>query len=77
MSTRSPRAAANARSERSSLQAGNPRNSVGTLPEEDIRRRAYEIYLERGGQPGSALDDWLRAEKELEEWARNENRASR
>ena len=77
MSTRSPRTA-NARPERSSPQAGNPRSSVGTpLPEEDIRRRAHDIYLERGGQPGSALDDWLRAEKELEEWARNENRASR
>ena len=75
MSTRSPRAA-NARSERSSPPAGNPRNSVGTLPEEDIRRRAYEIYLERGGQPGSALDDWLQAERELKQLARNQNRSS-
>jgi hypothetical protein len=30
-----------------------------------IRRRAYEIYLERGSEPGRDLEDWLRAEREL------------
>jgi len=34
--------------------------------EEDIRRRAYEICLERGEQPGRELDDWLQAEREIE-----------
>jgi hypothetical protein len=29
-----------------------------------IRRRAYEIYLERGNRSGSALEDWTRAERE-------------
>jgi chorismate mutase len=29
-----------------------------------IRRRAYELYLERGDRPGSALEDWTRAERE-------------
>jgi len=33
---------------------------------EEIRRRAYEIYLERGGQSGGEIDDWLQAERELE-----------
>jgi hypothetical protein len=33
---------------------------------EQIKRRAYEIYLERGGFPGNELDDWLQAERELE-----------
>lgn len=33
--------------------------------EERIRRRAHEIYEQRGGQPGSDLDDWLQAEKEI------------
>jgi hypothetical protein len=33
---------------------------------EQIRRRAYEIYLERDGFPGNELDDWLQAERELE-----------
>jgi DUF2934 family protein len=41
--------------------------SVGNAaPDEDIRRRAYEIYLERGGQLGREQDDWLQAERELE-----------
>ena len=34
--------------------------------DEEIRSRAYEIYLERGEQPGHELDDWLQAERELE-----------
>ena len=33
--------------------------------DEEIRRRAYEIHLERGEQPGRDLDDWLQAEREL------------
>jgi DUF2934 family protein len=32
---------------------------------DEIRLRAYEIYLERDGLPGDELDDWLRAEREL------------
>ena len=41
--------------------------SVGnSAPDEEIRRRAYEIYLERGEQQGRELDDWLQAERELE-----------
>jgi hypothetical protein len=30
-----------------------------------IRARAFEIYLQRGAQPGHELDDWLQAEFEL------------
>ena len=37
--------------------------------QEEIRRRAYEIYLERNGLPGDELDDWLRAERELQKVA--------
>ena len=33
--------------------------------EEQIRRRAYELYVERGNQSGSELDDWLQAEEEI------------
>ena len=36
---------------------------------EEIRLRAYEIYLERGGRPGNEFDDWLQAERELERGA--------
>jgi hypothetical protein len=32
---------------------------------EEIAARAYEIFLTRGGEHGSDLDDWLRAEQEL------------
>jgi hypothetical protein len=33
---------------------------------EEIRLRAYEIYLKRGSLPGNELDDWLEAEHELD-----------
>ena len=33
--------------------------------EEEIRRRAYEIYEERGQEDGRDLEDWLRAEAEI------------
>ena len=32
---------------------------------EEIRHRAHEIFMARGGAPGNELDDWLRAEQEL------------
>jgi Protein of unknown function (DUF2934) len=33
--------------------------------EERIRRRAYELYLQRGNQAGSELENWLQAEEEI------------
>ena len=33
--------------------------------EDEIRNRAYEIYLQRGRQPSYELEDWLQAEREL------------
>ena len=42
---------------------GAGRNSTR---DQEIRRRAYEIYLERGEQPGTELEDWLQAERELQ-----------
>ena len=32
-----------------------------------IRERAFEIHIERGGIHGCDLDDWLQAERELQE----------
>ena len=32
---------------------------------EQIARRAYEIFLARGGQHGNSEADWLQAEREL------------
>ncbi len=34
---------------------------------EDIARRAYELYLQRGEAPGSHLEDWYEAERQLKE----------
>jgi hypothetical protein len=39
---------------------------IETLPlEERIRRRAYELYVQRGKQSGNELDDWHQAEEEI------------
>lgn len=35
----------------------------------DIARRAFELYCERGCQPGRDVEDWLQAERELREEA--------
>jgi hypothetical protein len=32
---------------------------------EAIAKRAYELFLARGGENGHDLDDWLQAEREL------------
>jgi hypothetical protein len=54
-------------SQATSTQAETGEISVGSSAcDEEIRLRAYEIYLERGEQPGRDLDDWLQAERELE-----------
>ena len=34
---------------------------------EEIARRAHELYLQRGGEHGKDVEDWVRAEKELRE----------
>jgi hypothetical protein len=33
----------------------------------EIRQRAFEIHIERGGIHGCDLDDWVQAERELKE----------
>ncbi len=34
-------------------------------PEDEIRRRAYELYEQRGREDGHDVEDWLRAEEEV------------
>jgi hypothetical protein len=44
--------------------------------EERIQQRAYELYILRGNESGSELDDWLQAEEEIqraEDEARDES----
>lgn len=39
---------------------------MGSEPsDDDIRTRAYQRYLERGGNHGMDFEDWLAAEREL------------
>lgn len=38
---------------------------------DDVARRAFEIYSTRGGAHGRDLEDWLQAERELEDRKRN------
>jgi hypothetical protein len=39
--------------------------NVSYPTEEQICDRAHRIWLDRGGQPGHEVDDWLQAEYEL------------
>jgi hypothetical protein len=44
----------------------NPRPSMVPFSlEEEIRRRAYELYEQRGPSSGNETDDWLVAEREI------------
>ena len=39
--------------------------SIESVLREQIAARAYEIYLERGGEHGHDVEDWVRAEHEI------------
>jgi Protein of unknown function (DUF2934) len=41
------------------------------VPENDIARRAFELYCDRGRQDGHDIDDWLTAERELRDMSRS------
>jgi hypothetical protein len=38
------------------------------ITEDDIRRRAYDIYLENIDDYNDPMEDWFRAERELREY---------
>ncbi len=49
---------------------------INLLPiniEEEIRRRAYELYLQRGPASGSEAEDWLTAEREVRQRYRQQS----
>ena len=49
-------------------QDNSPRTISMPYPhhvEEKIRRRAYELFENRGGEDGHDLEDWLAAEQEI------------
>jgi hypothetical protein len=42
-------------------------NRSVNVTEDDIARRAHELYLARDCEDGHDVDDWLQAERELQE----------
>lgn len=48
---------------RQALADGAP--GGGAVSFEAVQRRAYELFLARGGRHGADLADWLAAEREL------------
>jgi hypothetical protein len=36
-----------------------------TVTDDDIARRAYDLYVARGCEDGHDMDDWAQAEREL------------
>ena len=54
-------------------------NSANITPqtEQQIRERAYEIYLARGGQDGDEVSDWIAAERELKESNQQQGKKAR
>jgi hypothetical protein len=62
-----PKSNSDAEPQATSTQLETGEVSVGNSARtEEIRRRAYEVYLERGKLSGHDVDDWLQAEQELE-----------
>ncbi|PYS04296.1 MAG: DUF2934 domain-containing protein [Acidobacteria bacterium] len=42
-------------------------NRSPVITEDVIAQRAYALYLARGGKDGHDVEDWLQAERELQE----------
>jgi hypothetical protein len=52
---------------KATAEAGTPNEETRSPEREElIRRRAYELFLERGQVSGQELDDWLQAERQIE-----------
>lgn len=54
------------KSDSSTKTVTDAESSRAPVTEDQIRQRAHEIFLARGGAPGQDLEDWLRAERELQ-----------
>ena len=48
-----------------SPKVASERSAASFPVEEQIRIRAYQLYLERGGHGGSPEQDWFRAQEEI------------
>jgi len=49
------------------------KNVVPINLEDEIRRRAYELYQQRGSTAGSEAEDWLNAEREVRQRYRQQS----
>lgn len=49
----------------SATSIGDIRTTDTASHDDRVRRRAYELYVARGGAGGSEMDDWLEAERQL------------
>jgi len=49
--------------ESAAAPATNGRNAANL--QDEIRRRAYELYEERGCEPGHEVEDWFEAERQV------------
>lgn len=53
------------------LSNEQPKNAFAIELYDQVRRRAYDLYGQRGKANGNALDDWLQAESEVvEQWSK-------
>jgi hypothetical protein len=52
----------------------NETQKYETARNQEIRVRAYELFEQRGREPGHELDDWLQAEAEIVRPARSQIR---
>jgi Protein of unknown function (DUF2934) len=58
--------ATNARNMAAEIRSEVPKGTGESGPSPaEIRQRAFEIHIERGGIHGCDLDDWMQAEREL------------
>jgi len=49
------------------------KNLVPINLDDEIRRRAYELYQQRGSRSGSEAEDWLAAEREVRQRYRQQS----
>ena len=70
-----PKASVRATSAQAHLNGAT--DQASHVPEEIIRQTAYGLYEARGGSAGHALEDWLKAEKNLTQTANGEKASSR
>jgi len=67
---RSDRTVRDRAQDRTTASIGEPpaqTQEVRTISREEIERRAYDLYQQRGGGDGSDIEDWLQAERDLKQ----------